>query len=131
MQAFVDSIIEANHGESLNDIRFENFTEEDWLDNEYIKSYRRHLDDYNAGRIEDKSLDKFKDKIRGKFVIWNCSPFINGGLSLQVIFIDYPDHLFNAWIYSDVDVYTRTVLSYDVRSTILAEDKINLTKEEK
>ena len=30
----------ADNGKSLNDIRFANFTEKDWLDNEYIRELR-------------------------------------------------------------------------------------------
>ena len=126
----VDSVEAMGTDEGLNNIRFENFTDVDWVDNEYIKAYRKHLDDYNAGRIDDESLDKYKDMIRGKFVIGYSSPYILGGLFLQVIFIDYPEYLFNAWIYSDVDAETRTVSNYDVRSTQLDEENTNLTKEQ-
>lgn len=38
---------------SLNDIRFEGWKEQDWLDNEYIRALRKYIDAYNKGEIED------------------------------------------------------------------------------
>lgn len=34
---------------TLNDIRFGGWERSDWLDNAYIRSLRRYLDDYNSG----------------------------------------------------------------------------------
>ena len=34
-------------GKSLNDIRFDGWERSDWLDNEYIRTLRIYLDDYN------------------------------------------------------------------------------------
>ena len=34
-------------GKSLNDIRFDGWEDSDWLDNEYIRTLRKYLDDYS------------------------------------------------------------------------------------
>ena len=54
----IDDTVEVEGGsdKSLNDIRFENFDENDWLDNEYIRCLRRYLDDYNSGKIENEEF---------------------------------------------------------------------------
>lgn len=33
-------------GKTLNDIRFKDWDRSDWLDNEYIRTLRKYLDDY-------------------------------------------------------------------------------------
>ena len=40
--------------QSLNDIRFANFKDADWLDNEYIRQLRAYINNFNAGKIEDQ-----------------------------------------------------------------------------
>lgn len=114
----------------LNDIRFADFKDEDWLDNEYIRCLRRYLDDYNSGKIKNEELDQYKEKLKGKFVIGNVEPCYYGGLFLQITFIDYPDDVFSSWVYSSVDEETKTVLDYEVRSFTLNEKKSGFTKEE-
>ena len=117
-------------GKGLNDIRFADFDENDWLDNEYIRCLRRYLDDYNSGKIEDKRLDEYKEKLKGKFIIAWSEPCFLGGLFLQITFIDYPDDVFSSWIYSGVDEEQEKVLDYEVRSFSLDEEKSGLTKNE-
>lgn len=115
---------------SLNDIRFANFGEKDWLDNEYIRCLRRYLDDYNSGKIENEDLDPHKEKIKGKFVIGWAGPSLVGGMFIQFIFVDYPDDMFLAWVYSFVDEEAEKVLDYEVRSIHLDEEKSGFTKDE-
>ncbi|MBO7068042.1 MAG: hypothetical protein J6W52_05130 [Bacteroidaceae bacterium] len=115
---------------SLNDIRFANFSEKDWLDNEYIRCLRRYLDDYNSGKIENDVLDQNKEKIKGNFVIAWAEPYLMGGLFIRFIFVDYPDDMFLAWVYSFVDEEAETVLDYEVRSIYLDEEKSGFTKDE-
>ncbi len=50
----MDSINQSN--KSLNDIRFAGWTEKEWLDNEYIRALRRHIDDFLNGEKSDQSL---------------------------------------------------------------------------
>lgn len=115
-------------GKGLNDIRFANYTDNDWLDNEYIRCLRRYIDDYNGGKIKNKELDQYKGMLKGKFVIGWAEPYLMGGLFLQIIFVDYPNDMFNAWVYSTVDEETETVLDYEVRSMGYDEEKSGFTK---
>ena len=117
-------------GKGLNDIRFADFDENDWLDNEYIRCLRRYLDDYNSGKIENEDLDPHKEKIKGKFVIGWAGPSLVGGMFIQFIFVDYPDDIFLAWVYSFVDEEAETVCGYEVRSLQLSDEKSGFTKEE-
>ena len=117
-------------GKSLNDIRFANFNDNDWLDNEYIRCLRKYLDDYNSGKIQNESLDSYKEKVKGKFVIAWAEPCYFGGLFLQITFIDYPDDVFSSWIYSGVDEVQEKVIDYEVRSFSLNEEKSGFTKAE-
>ncbi len=45
---------------SLNDIRFAGWTEKEWLDNEYIRTLRRYLDDYSKGRVDNEALIPYR-----------------------------------------------------------------------
>ena len=114
----------------LNEIRFENFTEEDWLDNEYIRCLRKYLNDYNSGKIKDRNLDPYKDKVRGSFVIGSCEPSLLGGLDLKIMFVNNPDDVFYAWVYSSVDIETESVLDYSVHEIGIEEEKSGITKED-
>lgn len=117
-------------GKGLNDIRFADFDENDWLDNEYIRCLRRYLDDYNNGKIKDENLDQYKEKLKGKFIIAWVEPCYFGGLFLQITFIDYPDDVFSSWIYSGVDEEQEKVLDYEVRSFSKNEEKSGFTMDE-
>lgn len=127
-----DSVMEESEGDfgGLNAIRFNHFTDENWNDNEYIRCLRQYITDYNEGKIEDEDLDSYQDKIRGKFVVFSISPYIAGGAFIQIVFLDNPNDVFSAWVYSSVDEETETVLDYSVRSIRLEDEKSELTKEE-
>ena len=129
-----DSIMEVNdsteRGGSLNDIRFANFTDKDWYDNEYIRTLRNYIDAFNKGEVEDAALESCKDDVKGKFVVANVEPFLLGGLYIQILFIDKPENVFTAWVYSDVDEETETVVDYSLRSLDLEEMKNTVTKEQ-
>ena len=129
-----DSVQEEEEGEGgfggLNAIRFNHFTDEDWNDNEYIRCLRQYITDYNDGKIEDEELDSYQDKIRGKFVVFSISPYIAGGAFIQIVFLDSPNDVFSAWVYSSVDDETETVLDYSVRSIKLNDEESELTKED-
>ena len=125
-----DTAVYKGGGKSLNDIRFADFDENDWLDNEYIRCLRRYIDDYNNGKILDENLDEYKDKLKGRFIIARCEPALLGGLSLQISFIDNPDDIFFAWIYSVVDEEQEKILGYEVRYFSIDEEKSGFTKDE-
>lgn len=56
-------------GKTLNDIRFKDWDRSDWLDNEYIRTLRKYLDDYNSGKVCNANLDPYKEHIKGQFVV--------------------------------------------------------------
>lgn len=116
--------------ESLNDIRFANFQEEDWLDNEYIRTLRKYVDDFNQGKIEDETLKPYRAATKGKFVIGSVEPALLGGLFIMFTFIDQPDDIFSVWVYSDVDETTRQVTNYSVEGIKHEDMKSGMTKEE-
>lgn len=120
----------AGSSKSLNDIRFANYTDNDWLDNEYIRCLRGYVDDYISGKVKNEELDPYKKMLKGKFVVGWAGPFLMGGLFLQIIFVDYPNDMFSAWVYSEVDEETETVLDYEVRSISKDEDPSGFTKED-
>ena len=115
---------------SLNDIRFGNWTDEDWVDNEYIRAIRYYLDDYNNGKIENPELDDYRDIVCGQFTIGDEKQFLLGGLYFKLIFLIDPDKVFNAWVYSEVDEEKGIVLNYSVRNLSFEEDGAGFTKEE-
>ena len=114
----------------LNDIRFGDFDENDWLDNEYIRCLRKYLDDYSSGKIQDESLDPYKDVVKGKFIIASAEPYLMGGMLLYIIFVDHPDDFYSSWIYSTVDAEREIVLDYEIRNFSLDEEKTGCTKED-
>ena len=63
---------------TLNDIRFNGWERNDWLDNEYIRTLRKYLDDYYAGKVGNSDLDPYKEQIKGKFVIYSIEPCLSG-----------------------------------------------------
>ena len=115
---------------SLNDIRFAGWTEKDWLDNEYIKTLRNHIDACLQGKISDSQFEKYKDELSGKFMIGSIEPYIMGGVFIQFCFIDRPNKIFSTWVYSKVDEETETVYDYECNGLEMEEYESDLTKEE-
>lgn len=115
---------------TLNEIRFDGWERNDWLDNEYIRTLRKYLDDYNAGKVSNSDLDPYKEQIKGKFVIYNIEPYLLGGAFIGITFLDMPDRVFTAWIYSNVDEEKEVVESYEFRSIDIEEERTDMTKED-
>ena len=116
--------------EALNDIRFKGWTRKEWLDNDYIRTLRKYIDDYNEGKVSDVNLDPYREKIRCKFVVYDIEAYMLGGVLLRVLFFDLPDTVFSAWIYSYVDEETKKVKGYDMRSIMVEEEKADCTQED-
>lgn len=116
------------NNKGLNDIRFAHFEDKDWLDNDYIRCLRKYLDDYLSGKIEDDGLEPYKEIIKGKFVLGDTEPFLLGGLFIRFIFLDSPNNMFSAWVYSDVDEDREVVTGYSVRAIKLEDDNSGFTK---
>lgn len=131
--AEIDSSYEADtiaKGKSLNDIRFANFTDKDWVDNEYIQTLRVYIDSFVSGKVKNEELEPYKNDVKGKFVIANAEPFLMGGLFIQIVFIDKPEKIFTSWVYSDVDEDAEKVVGYSVRRICLDERKNELSREQ-
>ena len=116
--------------ETLNDIRFDGWTKKEWAHNEYIREVRRYIDEYNMGEIENPDLDEYKVYMQGKFIIADIRPCIVGGAFIYFSFYDYPDKVFAAMVYSDVDEKTRVVSNYECRSLKYEDLDLKITQEE-
>ena len=88
---------------TLNDIRFEGWERNEWLDNEYIRTLRKYLDDYNNSIVSNPVLDPYKEQIKGQFVVYDINSYLLGGALIRITFLDMPNRVFSSWIYSDVD----------------------------
>ena len=114
----------------LNDIRFEGWTEKEWLDNDYIRTLRNYVDAYNRGEIEDSTLIPYKELLKGKFVVESIEEFLLGGVFMNITFIDEPEKVFIAWVYSEVNPDTEEVGPYECRHFQFEDGLIGCTKEE-
>ena len=115
---------------TLNDIRFDGWERSDWLDNEYIRTLRKYLDDYNSGKVSNADLDPYKEQIRGKFVVYDINSYLLGGALIRITFLDMPDRVFSSWVYSNADEKKETVESYEFRSISIEEERTDMTKED-
>ena len=123
IEVLQDSMSNVVNGKSLNDIRFGNWTKKDWYDNEYFRTLRKYIDSCYKGDIEDEHLEPYKSVLKGKFVIGNVEPYILGGLFITIIFIDAPDKLFDARVYSYVEEESEEITGYEVRGLRIREDE--------
>lgn len=115
---------------TLNEIRFNGWERSEWLDNEYIRTLRKYLDDYNSGKVCNAKLDPYKEQIKGQFVIYDITPYILGGAYIRITFLDMPNRVFSSWIYSNVDENKEIVESYEFRSISIEEETTDMTKED-
>ena len=83
-------------GKTLNDIRFKDWDRSDWLDNEYIRTLRKYLDDYNSGKVCNANLDPYKEHIKGQFVVYDINPYLLGGAFIRITFLDMPNRVFSS-----------------------------------
>ena len=82
------------------------------------------------GNIEDEALEPYRKDMQGQFVVYSSQPFIGGGLFLQIVFIDKPENIFRANVYSDVDMQREVVTGYHVQYMDLDKEKNESTKQE-
>lgn len=115
---------------TLNEIRFDGWERSEWLDNEYIRTLRKYLDDYNKGVVNNPALDPYKEQIKGQFVVYDINPYLLGGALIRITFLDMPDRVFSSWIYSNVDEKKEIVESYEFRSISIEEETTDMTKED-
>lgn len=116
----------ANDG--LNDIRFEEWGDKEWLNNNYIRSVRLYLDAYVLGLVKNEAFDKHKSVMKGKFIICQIEPFMGGGAWIHIAFVDDTSFLLRFWVYSFVA--NGCIEGYDVRSADLVDEPLGITPEE-
>lgn len=112
----------------LNDIRFDGWTEDDWLDNDYIRALRKYIDDYCKGEIENAELDPYKAVMQSQFAVLATGPNPYGGVQLYVVFLESPETVFYAWVYSKVN--DNEVLGIQVWQMWPTDKESGHTKEE-
>lgn len=116
----------------LNAIRFEGWTDNDWLDNDYIREIRKFCDAYSRGEINDgkfDSLKPYKTLMKSKFIVIDIQPYIFGGVSAAIVFLDNTKPIFDTWVYSDIDEKKKVVTGYEIRLCELSDNEFNITKE--
>ncbi len=119
---------EANGGyrRSLNEIRFDGFTEYDWLNNDYIRALRSFLNEY-ADTVSDKAQ---RDLLRSQFVIGYAGEYMLGGMLVYFMFLDSPGDVYSSWVYSSVDEETESITGYSVRAFKKEDQESGLTRED-
>lgn len=132
--SIIDTVMEVTDTigtrKTLNEIRFDAWERSEWLDNEYIRTLRKYLDDYNKGIVSNPALDPYKEQIKGQFVVYDINPYLLGGALIRITFLDMPDRVFSSWIYSNVDEKKEIVESYEFRSISIEEETTDMTKED-
>ena len=119
----------ANDG--LNGIRFEEWGDKEWLNNNYIRSVRLYLDAYVLGLVKNEAFDKHKSAMKGKFIICQIEPFMGGGAWIHIAFVDDTSFLLRFWVYSFVNENNPIAIEgYDVRGADLIDEPLGLTTEE-
>mgnify|MGYP007119861999 CR=1 FL=1 len=119
----------ANDG--LNGIRFENWGDKEWLNNNYIRSVRLYIDAYNLGLVKDEELDKHKAALKGKFCICSIEPFMGGGAWMHIAFVDDTSFSLRFWVYSFVNEDNPIAIEgYDVRGSDLVDEPLGISPEE-
>ena len=115
----------------LNAIRFRNWNQKDWRDNDYFRALRKYIDACYKGEIENQDLEPYKSALKGKFVIGNAEPFIMGGMFISIVFLDMPNKIFDTRVYSEVDEELEKITKYEVRGIHVRQDEESgWTKEE-
>lgn len=88
---------------SPNEIRFGNWNEVDWYDNDYFRIIRKYLDAYYQGKIQNENLDAYKELFRSKFAVRFTQVLPYGGLLVSMVFLEMPNIVVNAWVYSYIE----------------------------
>ena len=94
---------------SLNEIRFDGWTHEDFFNNDYLRAFRRYMDAWLQGKKMDETeadpsvLEPYRERLSGKFVVFQVRVSWFGGLLYTLIPIDEPSLFLRVWIYSTVN----------------------------
>jgi len=116
----------------LNEIRFGDWTDEDWYDNEYFRFLRKCFDDYYKKGIVHRgvNLQDYKSLLPNRFFIYNAEPFISGGMFITLGFVSAPQILYETVVYSEVDRGTETVGDFSLRGFRKSEMTTTYTSDE-
>lgn len=114
---------------SLNEIRFNGWSDEDWYDNDYLRELRSYFNMVYSGQLSDENLKPYISLLKSKFTIYKVEPFLLGGLFAQIIFIDNPTQVFEAHIYSYVNESDGTIESYEVRGVRPSDVESHFSKD--
>ena len=106
---------------SLNDLRFYGWSDDDWYNNNYIRTIRIFMDAYAAGEIgsefiknnDMQEVEKYKDIMSSKFVAVGLDAPMLGGVMYYLIPLDNTKLVISAWVYSFV--VEDCITGYDVR----------------
>ena len=117
---------------ALNDIRFDNWTEKDWLDNDYFRFLRTCFDDCIKG-VENENtrqLQDYKSVLKDKFFVGSVEECIFGGMFITLGFLNRPEILYQTVVYSYVDEDTKKISGFGLRGFVGLEEPIDITKED-
>ena len=115
---------------SLNDIRFDGWTDEDWLNNDYIRTLRTYINACYRGEGVCEALTPFREESQSKFVILAIEPALIGGTYILFSFLGAADKVFSTTVYSFVDEEEEKIMGYEVRYIRLLDQESGYTKEE-
>ena len=115
--------------ENLNDIRFKDWTEKEWLDNDYIRELRRYIDACSEREVEDQTLLAHKDILKSKFIVGHIEPATYGGVFIYFTFLDALRKVFYTQVYSYINPDTKKIDGYEVRGVFLNEEELDYTRE--
>ena len=115
---------------SLNDIRFDGWTDEDWLNNDYIRTLRSYINACYRGEEVCEALTPFHEESQSKFVILAIEPALIGGTYILFSFLDAADKVFSTTVYSFVDEEEEKIMGYEVRYIRLLDQESGYTKVE-
>ncbi len=116
---------------SKNDIRFDNWTEKDWAENDYFRFLRKCIDACLKGYESPSTafLKDFKQVITGKFFVYDTRPFYLGGMEIIFGFVDNPELKFHTVVYSHVDLSTEKITGYCLTIFEKMDTESGITKE--
>ena len=123
-----------NGDKSLNEIRFDGWTDDDFFNNDYLRAFRRYMDAYLQGKEFDETeadpsvLEPYRERLRGKYLVNDVRVFPFGGLLYSLIPIDDAALMLKVWIYSTVEDNGH-INAYLVRYVGVAQDIEEMLRE--
>lgn len=126
-----DSTETLEERKGLNDIRFGQWTENDWYDNDYFRFLRQTFDEAHKGIKNEntKYLQDYNLPLDTQFVIWSAEPFLLGGMVIYLAFIDSPSMIYETSVCSGVGEDGK-ITGYSLFGFRESEMKPDYTKDE-